>query len=79
MALEAQVRDLSRRPDFDHPNQVPMSSEALRASEAARRLQVSSKEVLRLSYDRKIRYVAVDGSAHVPQDAIDECQSRAAL
>ena len=49
-----------------------MTAEPLRASEAARRLDLPTKELLRLIYDRKIRYVMVDGIAHVPEDAIDK-------
>ena len=55
-----------------------MPAEALRASEAARRLGISTRELVQLIYDRKIRYVMVDGIAHVPDDAIDEYRSRPA-
>jgi excisionase family DNA binding protein len=55
-----------------------MPAELLRASEAARRLDLPTKELLRLIHERKIRYVMVDGIAHVPEDAIDEYRSRAA-
>jgi excisionase family DNA binding protein len=55
-----------------------MPTEPLRASEAARRLDLPTKELLRLIHERKIRYVMVDGIAHVPEDAIDEYRSRAA-
>jgi excisionase family DNA binding protein len=51
--------------------------EILRASEAARRLGISTKELLRLVHDRKIRYVMVDEIAHIPLDALDEYQARA--
>ena len=54
-----------------------MSAELLRASEAARRLEISTKELLRLLHERKIRYVMVDGIAHVPADALDEYRARA--
>ncbi len=54
-----------------------MSAELLRASEAARRLGVPTKEVLRLVRERQIRYVMVDGIAHVPDDALEEYRSRA--
>jgi len=53
-----------------------MPSEPLRASEAARRLGIATRELLRLIYDRKIRYVMVDGIAHVPADAVDEYRAR---
>ena len=57
---------------------MSMTAESLRASEAARRLDLPTKELLRLIHDRKIRYVMVDGIAHVPEDAIDEYRSRVA-
>lgn len=60
------------------PREAPMSAEPLRATEAARRLDLPTKELLQLIHDRKIRYVMVEGIAHVPEDAIDEYRSRAA-
>ena len=51
--------------------------EFLTASEAARRLEVPTKAVLRMIYDRKIRFVMVDGIAHIPADALDEYRSKA--
>jgi len=32
--------------------------------------------LLRLVYEHRIRYVMVDGIAHVPEDAINEYQAR---
>ncbi|MGH9094337.1 MAG: hypothetical protein ACRDXE_04190 [Acidimicrobiales bacterium] len=55
----------------------PSSPELLRATEAARRLDIPTMELLRLIYDRHIRYVMVDGMAHVPADAIDEYRTQA--
>ncbi len=55
-----------------------MHADALRASEAARRLGIPTKELLRLMYGRKIRYVMVNGIAHVPEDALDEYRHRSA-
>jgi excisionase family DNA binding protein len=52
-------------------------TEPLRASEAARRLDISTRELMQLIHDRKIRYVMVDGIAHVPEDALAEYQSKA--
>lgn len=49
-----------------------MPAAPLRAAEAARTLGVPTLEVLQLIRDRKIRYVMVDGIAHIPADAIDE-------
>jgi excisionase family DNA binding protein len=54
-----------------------MAAELLRAPEAARRLGISTKDVLRLIYERKIRYVMVDGIAHIPDDAVDEFRAKA--
>ena len=54
-----------------------MAVELLRASEAARRLDMPTKELLRLVYDRKIRYVIVEGIVHVPDDAITEYRAAA--
>ena len=54
-----------------------MPAEPLRASEAARRLDILTKDLLRLVYERRIRYVMVDGIAHVPLDALEEYRSTA--
>jgi excisionase family DNA binding protein len=54
-----------------------MSAEPLRVSEAARRLGISAREPMQLIHDRKIRYVMVDGIAHVPIEALAEYRSRA--
>ena len=53
-----------------------MTSEALRATDAAKRLGMTTRDLLRLIYDREIRYVMVNGIAHVPEDAIEEYRSR---
>ena len=52
-------------------------SNFLRAPQAARQLGVSTKELLRLIYERKIRYVMVDGIAHVPPEALTEYRAKA--
>jgi excisionase family DNA binding protein len=54
-----------------------MEAEPLRASEAARLLGIPTRDLLRLIYEHRIRYVMVDGIAHVPVDAIDEYRARA--
>ena len=51
--------------------------ELLRASEAARRLGLATPELLRLVHDRSIRFVMVDGIAHIPDDALEEYRARA--
>jgi hypothetical protein len=55
----------------------PMSAELLRASEAARRLDMSTKELLRLVHGREIRYEMVEGIAHIPVDALEEYRAQA--
>jgi hypothetical protein len=54
-----------------------MSVELLRASEAARRLDMSTKELLRLVHGREIRDEMVDGIAQIPTDALEEYRARA--
>ena len=54
-----------------------MPAEALRASEAARRLGIATRDLLALIRERKIRYVMVDGIAHVPVDALEEYRAKA--
>ncbi len=53
-----------------------MDAEPLRATDAARLLGIPTRELLRLIYEHRIRYVMVDGIAHVPADAIDEYRAR---
>ena len=55
-----------------------MPPEPLIATEAARRLELPTKEFLRLVYERQIRCVMFNGIAHIPEDAIDEYRNRAA-
>jgi hypothetical protein len=59
------------------PEEAWMTGELLRAPEAARRLGMPTKEMLRLMYERKIRYVMVKGIAQVPDDAVEEFRGRA--
>jgi excisionase family DNA binding protein len=54
-----------------------VSTELLRASEAARRLDMSTEELLRLVHGREIRYEMVDGIAHIPTDALEEYRAQA--
>jgi len=53
-----------------------MAVELLRASEAARRLDVPTKALLELVRQRWIRYEMVGGIAHIPADALVECQAQ---
>lgn len=54
-----------------------MSAELLRASEAARQLGIPTRDLLRLVHERKIRFVLVEGIAHVPAAAVVEYQAKA--
>jgi hypothetical protein len=54
-----------------------MSDELLGASEAARRLDISTKDRLGLVHERQIRCVMVDGIAPVPVEALDESRAKA--
>lgn len=48
-----------------------MPEELLRATEAARRLGMPTKDLLRLIYDREIGYVMRRGIAHVPAGVVN--------
>lgn len=54
-----------------------MSDTPLRASEAARQLGISTKELLVLIAERKIGYVMRAGIAHIPATAIDAYRAKA--
>jgi hypothetical protein len=62
--------------DLDY-EEDPMSTDLLRASEAARRLDMSTRDLVRLVYERKIRDEMVDGIAHIPGDALEEYRGKA--
>ena len=54
-----------------------MPAEPLRATQAAKRLGIPTKEILRLALERRIRFVMVDGLVHFPEDALTEYQAKA--
>lgn len=54
-----------------------MPEQLLRATVAARRLGMPTRDLLRLIYDRRIRFVMVNGIADVPEDAVIEFQADA--
>jgi excisionase family DNA binding protein len=54
-----------------------MSNELLRASEAARCLNMSTRDLLQLVHSREIRYEMVDGMAHIPSEALDDYRTSA--
>lgn len=45
---------------------------ALTIVEAARRLEVEGVELIQAMRERRIRYVMVQGIAHIPENALDE-------
>lgn len=49
-----------------------MTAELLRASEAARRVGIPTKDLLRLVLERRIRFVMVEGIAHIPVDVVGD-------
>ncbi len=49
-----------------------MTDEPLRATEAAKRLGITTKELLVLINERRIGYVMQGGIAHVPVSALDK-------
>jgi excisionase family DNA binding protein len=54
-----------------------MTTDDLRATEAARRLGIPTQELLRLVHERRIRFVMVNGIAHIAVDALHEYRARA--
>lgn len=54
-----------------------MTTDLLRAPEAARRLEMPTKDLLRLVVERKIRYVIVRGMVHFSPDSLDEYRAAA--
>jgi hypothetical protein len=53
-----------------------MSTELLRASEAAQRLDMPTKDLLCLVHGRRIRYEMINGIAHIPTDALEEYRAQ---
>lgn len=54
-----------------------MTTEPLRATEAARRLGLPTRELLRLAHQREIAYVMVDGIAHFPVEVLEDYRATA--
>ena len=54
-----------------------MPADLLLASEAARQLDMSTRDLVGLVHERKIRYEMVDGIAHIPSDALAEYRAKA--
>jgi excisionase family DNA binding protein len=52
------------------------TTEPQRAAEAARRLGVPTREIIRLIYQHELRYEMVNGIAHIPADALEEYRAR---
>lgn len=51
-------------------------TEPLRVSEAARRLGMSTRDVIELIYEHKLPYVMIDGIAHILENALEDYRSR---
>jgi hypothetical protein len=58
-------------------SEASMTTDLLRAPEAARRLEMPTKDLLRLVVERKIRYVIVRGMVHFSPDSLDEYRAAA--
>ena len=54
-----------------------MTTEVPGMAEAARRLGMTTRQMVQLVYDREIRYVIVDGIPRIPEDAIEEYRRKA--
>jgi excisionase family DNA binding protein len=76
VTVEHQIRILSHSLD-SMTGRDDTTTEPLRASEAARRLGVPTRKILRLIYQHELRYVMVNGIAHIPADALEEYRARA--
>ena len=50
----------------------------LRLAEAAERLGITSREMVYLVHERKIRYVLVDGIARIPSDVLEAYRTQRA-
>jgi excisionase family DNA binding protein len=46
-------------------------------AEAAKLLGLTTREVVQLVYERKIRFIVVDGIPRIPEDAIEEYRKTA--
>lgn len=78
VGVEGEIRSLSRKLGFDDPVEVLMSdTPLLRVTEAARRLGISTRDLMVLINERRIRFEMKDGIAHIPADAIAEYRTRA--
>jgi len=56
--------------------EAQMTDPLLQVTEAARRLDISTKQLLVLIHERKIEYVMLNGIAHIPVDAINEYRAK---
>lgn len=55
-----------------------MAEQPLRATQAARELGITTRQLLALLRDGKLAYVMVDGIAHVPADELRAYRSATA-
>ncbi len=75
--MEGQIRLVSRKLGFADPYGGDDARWLLTASEAARRLGIPTRSLVRLISERRIRYVMVDGIAYVAEDALSEYEAKA--
>ncbi len=54
-----------------------MTTEPLRATEAARRLGIPTRDLLRLAHEGEIAYVMVEGIAHFPLHVLEDYRAAA--
>lgn len=55
-----------------------MPIEILRFADAAERLGITTREMVDLVRQRKVRYVPVDGIARIPSDVLEEYRTQRA-
>ena len=55
-----------------------MPSEMLRLAEAAKRLGLSTHDIVQMVHNRTIDYVLVDGVARIPDTVVEELRQRQA-
>jgi excisionase family DNA binding protein len=54
-----------------------MPVEILRLAEAARRLGVTTMDMVKLVHNHEIRYVLVDGVPRIPEDVVEDYRRQA--
>lgn len=55
-----------------------MPAEILRLAEAARRLGITTAEIVRMVHERRIEYVVVDGIVRIPDSVVEHLKRQEA-